>query len=113
MSARAWPEPPGAMPSDAAGWWALRARAERIYQDARSGRRRRSPRWVAYRHRWKAVRDLARRHTDGDLSRPIPTPAPVRARDVAAVAVAAVAGVLALPAVALLGIAAALSGDRP
>jgi len=112
VSGRAWPEPPDAMPSSRYDWWELRGEAERIYQDARGGRRRRSPRWIAYRHRWKTVRDLARRHTDGDLSRPVPTPAPVRARDVAAVAVAAVAGVLALPAVALLGIAAALSGER-
>lgn len=112
MSAAGWPEPIWSLPSDSAGWWELRRQAEHIYQRARGGTRRRSPKWIAYRHRWKRVRDLARRHTDGDLSRPAPTPAAVRARDVVAVAVASVAGVLALPAVALLGVAAALSSDR-
>lgn len=113
MSAAGWPEPIWSLPSDSAGWWALRRQAEDVYQRARSGKRRRSPKWIAYRRRWKRVRDLARRHTDGDLSRPIAPAAPVRARDVAAVAAAGVAVVLALPAVVLLGIAVALSSERP
>jgi hypothetical protein len=101
---RRWPEPPEMLPPAGSrdAWWRLRNLAEPIYEEARRGHRRRSPKWIAYRHRWKVVRDLARRHTDGDLKDTrCASTTPSSLRDAIAVVVAVPGLVLLAPAAAL------------
>lgn len=92
-------------------WSRTAAKAHEFYMRGRYGKRRRNPKWIAWRREWKRLRDVARRRAQGEfpernvLLRKTITTMAAGAALVLVLPMAAVTAVTAVPAVVLVGVA--------